>query len=95
MRFVVQLKNNKYFGFSTLHEFNNLSLKKGRVLNKSDISDLLKHKITKIYVAIKSKDDYSENYSAKSIANHISSSDFHDPVVNNGRADLFSRKTEC
>ena len=89
---LVSTKEANTFVLAHSIRFNNLLLKKGKVLNKSDISDLLKHKITKIYVAIKSKDDYSENYSAKSIANHISSSDFHDPVVNNGRADLFSRK---
>ena len=65
-------------------------LKKGKILSKDDISLLVKNKIDRIYVAIKSEDDYSENYSAKLIACHISSQTLCKPEVKNGRADLFS-----
>ena len=72
-------------------KLNNFSLKKGKVLNEEDIYMLIKNKIENIYVAIKGKEDYSENLSAKKIAKHISSFEFYEPEVNNGRADLFAK----
>jgi len=72
-------------------KLNNFSLKKGKILNEEDIYMLIKNKIENIYVAIKGKEDYSENLSAKKIAKHISSFEFYEPEVNNGRADLFAK----
>ena len=70
-------------------KLNNFSLKKGKVLNEVDIHMLIKNKIESVHVAIIGKEDYSENFSAKKIAKHISSYEFYEPEVNNGRADLF------
>tara|TARA_B100000029_G_scaffold497872_1_gene565938 strand:+ start:1346 stop:2347 length:1002 start_codon:yes stop_codon:yes gene_type:complete len=89
---IVSTKNAKSYILGHTVKLENSYLKKGKILNKDDISLLVKNKINSIYVAIKSDNDYSENYSAKSIAMHISSNNLYEPEVNNGRADLFSNK---
>ena len=72
-------------------KLDNFSLKKGKILNEEDVCMLLKYKIENVYVAIIGKEDYSENYSAKKIAKHISSAELYEPEATNGRADLFSK----
>ena len=70
----------------------NITLKKGKTINQNDINLLTKHKISSIYVGLLKKDDYSENLSAAKIAKHIISKNILEPIVNNGRADLFANK---
>ena len=85
-------KNANTFILAHTIKLRNCVLKKGKVLDNSDINILLKEKITQIYVAIKNKNDFSENHSAKLIAKHISSKNLLEPIVKNGRADLFAKK---
>ncbi len=89
---IVSTKNANSYILGHTIKLENSYLKKGKILNEDDISLLIKNKINSIYVAIKSKNDYSENYSAKSIAKHLSSKNLYEPEVNNGRADLFANK---
>ena len=85
-------KNANTFILAHTIKLRNCVLKKGKILDNSDINILLKEKITQIYVAIKNKNDFSENHSAKLIAKHISSKNLLEPIVKNGRADLFAKK---
>tara|TARA_Y100001970_G_scaffold293030_1_gene437297 strand:- start:633 stop:1634 length:1002 start_codon:yes stop_codon:yes gene_type:complete len=93
MKFKIVLsKNAKNCILGHNLKFNNSFLRKGKVLHEDDIELLLKNKIKKIYVAVKSEDDYSEDYSAELIAKHISSINLYKPQITNGRADLYTKK---
>ena len=52
---------------------------------------LLNNKIQKVYVAIIEKYDYSENLSARLIAEHIAPNKLFKIIVSNGRADIFTK----
>ena len=89
---IIETKKANSFILGHTLKSKNYLIKKGKVLNKDDISLLIKNNINNIYVAIKEKGDCSENFAAKTIANHISTRDFYKPTVVNGRADIFSKK---
>ena len=69
----------------------NLVLRKGIVLSQEHISMLIKHNINEVYVAIKESHDYSENLSAKLIAEHITQKKLFKIIVSNGRADIYAK----
>lgn len=68
-----------------------LVIRKGMILDSEKISLLIKNNINQIYVAIKEKNDYSENLSAKLVAEHIAPNSLFKIIISNGRADIFSR----
>ena len=68
-----------------------LVIRKGMILDNEKISLLIKNNINQIYVAIKEKNDYSENLSAKLVAEHIAPNNLFKIIISNGRADIFSR----
>ncbi len=73
-------------------KFKSLVIRKGMILDSEKISLLIKNNINQVYVAIKEKNDYTENLSAKLVAEHISPSSLFKIIISNGRADIFSRK---
>ena len=72
-------------------KFKSLVIRKGMILDSEKISLLIKNNINQIYVAIKEKNDYSENLSAKLVAEHIAPNSLFKIIISNGRADIFSR----
>ena len=88
---LILTKNAENFILAHTIKRKNLVIKKGKVLDKEYISLLLNNKIQKVYVAIIEKYDYSENLSARLIAEHIAPNKLFKIIVSNGRADIFTK----